>query len=660
MKIKTIKAKILATMIPVFLLSLNIIILINTVGSLSSTENTVERILSETSKTSAIAVEGQLSAINAVIEEIGTIKELSNVRYLKSDKQKILEDKAKQHNFLTLTMADKDGILLNDEDISDYEFFKRSIKGETFVHYPQIKDGGARSDMFFSAPLWRNGIYDSEVVGIIFGSLDGTYLSNIVGNIKVGETGSSYIINNQGTTIADHDYTLVLAEENTIEMSGADNSLLEFAELEKKALNGEPAFGTVSYDNKSYFLHATPISGTDGWVLGVMTQKSEFMSTTYISIAVCVAVAFVSLIVSILIMLNFSNKLTKPIKEIEYAVDEMSKGNYDIEISVKSNDEIGKMAKSLTLMINSTNSIIKDAVRALEEMAEGNFDLTSDVEYVGVYKRIGNAIITIMTSLSDTIGAVKISSEQVSSGADQVSAGAQALSQGATEQASSIEELSATISEISDQIKSNAENARLANQVTIETGKEVENGNQLMQEMLAAMNEISTKSSEIEKIVKTIEDIAFQTNILALNAAVEAARAGTAGKGFAVVAEEVRNLAQRSASAVKDTTMLIGASITAVENGKSIADQTAAALRSVVEKARVVIEKINNISEASSAQAESISQVTMGVEQISAVVQTNSATSEESAAASQELSGQASILNELVSKFKITETVENN
>jgi methyl-accepting chemotaxis protein len=310
-------------------------------------------------------------------------------------------------------------------------------------------------------------------------------------------------------------------------------------------------------------------------------------------------------------------------------------------------------------MIDVTNAITIDTARSLEEMAKGNFDLESDIEYVGVYKRIGNAIVNILSSLSETLAMVKISAEQVSSGSEQVSSGAQALSQGATEQASSIEELSATISEISEKIMTNAEDAKVANEITIKTGNEVINGNRLMQDMLIAMDEINTKSHEINKIIKTIEDIAFQTNILALNAAVEAARVGSVGKGFAVVAEEVRNLAQRSSNAVKDTTQLIEASINAVENGKTIADETAMALRSIVEMTAITIEKIDNISKSSSAQADSISQVSMGVEQISAVTQTNSATSEESAAASQELSSQALMLNELIDRFKIQGGTKN-
>ena len=329
-----------------------------------------------------------------------------------------------------------------------------------------------------------------------------------------------------------------------------------------------------------------------------------------------------------------------PIFEIEKAASRMAQGDLDIDISYTSKDELG---------------VLSDQVRDLAQMASGDFtvDSTCETEYTGGFKPLLISFRAIAEKLNHTILQISESSAQVASGSDQVSSGAQALSQGATEQASSVEELAATINEISEKVKQNAENARQANHMAGVVGSEMQTSNQKMQEMMQAMNNISNCSDEIGKIIKTIEDIAFQTNILALNAAVEAARAGTAGKGFAVVADEVRNLAGKSAEASKNTSVLIENSLRAVENGTLIADETAQSLLQTVKGVEEVANIISQISEASNNQAEAISQITMGIDQISSVVQTNSATAQESAAASEELSSQSQLMKDLVGRFRL-------
>lgn len=363
-----------------------------------------------------------------------------------------------------------------------------------------------------------------------------------------------------------------------------------------------------------------------------------------------IAAAFVCAIV---LAYFIARGISRPIAQIEEAAAHMAKGDYDIEILHHSGDETGSLAESMRKMIIVTKGIILDTSRGLDEVAKGNFDIAPTVEYVGVFKRIETALEGIIGGLSDTMAQIDIASEQVSSGSEQVSSGAQALSQGATEQASSVQELAATINEISRQVKSNAQNAIMAGEKVGIASAEVAESNQKMQELISAIGEISRSSQEIGKVIKTIEDIAFQTNILALNAAVEAARAGAAGKGFAVVADEVRNLASKSADAAKGTTNLIEGAVKAVENGTRLVDNTAKSLIAVVGGTNDVAELVTKISSASSQQADAIEQITQGIDQISSVVQTNSATAEESAAASEELTGQAQMLKILVGKFKL-------
>ncbi len=383
------------------------------------------------------------------------------------------------------------------------------------------------------------------------------------------------------------------------------------------------------------------------------TEESFFLYKTaiFLMTAVIAAVILVGVFFSFVII----RLIKAPISEIESAAIRMAEGDLDVELSYTSEDELGILAEQVRRLIHKLQVIIDDENKFLAKMASGDFTVDSvcEEEYTGGFHPLLISFRGIAQKLNDTMLQINQSSVQVASGSEQVSNGAQALSQGATEQASSVEELAATISEISSKVKQNAENARQANTKADSVSMEMNVSNEKMQQMIQAMDDISNCSNEIGKIIKTIEDIAFQTNILALNAAVEAARAGTAGKGFAVVADEVRNLASKSAEASKNTSVLIENSLKAVENGTQIADETAHSLFQAVSGVNEMTNIIGEISEASNAQADSISQVTMGIDQISSVVQTNSATAQESAAASEELSSQSQLMKSLVGRFKL-------
>ncbi|MBP2627659.1 MAG: chemotaxis protein [Firmicutes bacterium] len=296
---------------------------------------------------------------------------------------------------------------------------------------------------------------------------------------------------------------------------------------------------------------------------------------------------------------------------------------------------------------------IKEATEVLGEMAEGNLCVEMQGDYKGSYALIKNSLNNTIQSFIDLLGNINEATDQVTSGSRQVSDGSQALSQGATEQASSVEQLTVSISQVATQTKDNAIHANQANELALKAKEDAEQGNLQMNKMLKSMEEINESSSKISKIIKVIDEIAFQTNILALNAAVEAARAGQHGKGFAVVAEEVRNLAARSANAAKETTALIEGSVKNVEDGTQTANGTAKALEEIVNGVARAASLVGDIASASNEQATAIAQINKGVEQVAQVIQTNSATAEESAAASEELSGQADMLKEMISKFRL-------
>ncbi len=364
-----------------------------------------------------------------------------------------------------------------------------------------------------------------------------------------------------------------------------------------------------------------------------------------------------TLVITLIISTYLTRNITRPLHELERSAKKIVDGNFDIDITYQSKDELGVLANSFKNMTVILESVISDASRILSEMADGNFDVRTEAEkrYVGSFQSLLSSMRKLNRDLSSTLGQINQSADQVAAGSGQVSNGAQALSQGATEQASAVEELASTITGISHQVKNTAKNALEARSQSGTAGDEMEECNTQMRHMMTAMEEITRTSNEIGKIIKTIEDIAFQTNILALNAEVEASRAGSAGKGFAVVADEVRNLASKSSAAAKTTAELIESSIKAVALGTQLADSTAQSLLKAVEGVRMAADKVDLIAEAAERQSNAIEQVTIGVDQISTVVQTNSATAVESASASQELSNQASMLKNLVAKFILRE-----
>lgn len=372
-----------------------------------------------------------------------------------------------------------------------------------------------------------------------------------------------------------------------------------------------------------------------------------------VSLIILLILCACSIIISMSFAVYITRSVTKPVADIKKAAADLANGQLDTSISYTSRDELGDLANSMRTTITNLKAYIQDIGAGLAKLSKGDLNVTPSIEYKGDFEALRDSIQALTDSFNNTLSQINQASDQVAGGSDQVSNGAQALSQGATQQASSIEELAATITEISGQIQQNAVNAEEASKIARETGNQMTESNHKMQEMIQAMRHISDSSNEISKIIKTIEDIAFQTNILALNAAVEAARAGTAGKGFAVVADEVRNLASKSAAASKDTAALIETSIQSVQTGTKIADDTAQSILLAVDGAKNAVEKIDMISRASNEQSSAVTQVTQGVDQISAVVQTNSATAEQSAAASEELSGQAQILKDLVGQFKL-------
>ncbi len=346
-------------------------------------------------------------------------------------------------------------------------------------------------------------------------------------------------------------------------------------------------------------------------------------------------------------------KIVHPVLNITEESSNLSQGSLKFHVEVKEDNEIGKLVQSLEQSVNTIKEYVSDIDVTMSYLADGDFTASPSIPYIGDFKPIEASINNFIDNVKSTLSQLETISEQVSYGSGQVSNSAQSLAQGATEQASSVESLSLTTNEISKSATENAKAAHQSMEQLEQANDEVGTCNESMKDMVKAMDHINTSSQEIGKILKTIEDIAFQTNILALNAAVEAARAGAAGKGFAVVADEVRNLAAKSDEAAKATKELIESSMAAVENGNHIVSSVSNALQKTADLSSEAVSGMGKIASSVENEAKAIEDVTVGIDQISTVVQSNTATSQEQAAASEELSVQAQMLKEQLNKFKL-------
>ncbi|MEA4993491.1 MAG: methyl-accepting chemotaxis protein [Oscillibacter sp.] len=567
------------------------------------------------------------------------------------------EAEAKRSGYILFGFADKTGkaVILNSNretnDVSDRPFFQSAIQGTPTASDLMFSKLDGKPVLVYAAPVYENG----QIIGVLYGRRDGLTLSQICENVTYKNTGYGYIVNNEGIKVAHKNTDLVLRQDNDIENGKTDPALAALGALTEQMTTRQRGGGEYTYNGKEKLVEFTPIEGSP-WILAMTLETNEVIERTHVLTQMLMLLCMVMAAVGAAVTWLISGSIAKPIKSVTKAAQQIADGDFDVRLSVKSKDELGRLSDAFQLTIQrlvNYQGYIDEISDVLSCVAGGDLTVELQREYAGQFKKIKDNLQSMLDNLDSTLLQIHQSADFVDADAEQVSTGAQALSRGATEQASAVEQLSASIEEVTGQIRQNAENARLAQEKAEFAGRELHSSNDHMQEMVAAMGEISFKSSEILKIIKIIEDISFQTNILALNAAVEAARAGQHGKGFAVVADEVRNLAGKSAVAAKDTTALIEQTLAAVENGSRTADVTAKALEASARETTEAVELIDKIAAASQEQAMAIVQINQGVGQISSVVQTNAATAEESAAASQELSEQSALLKGLLAGFKL-------
>ena len=650
---KSIRKKITVCLIATVLIALFAVGTSSIFLNYRSTVATVEQMMSQTAVLAAERIEQELTAYKNVAMDTGLLTQLANTFVSVEEKRAIIDERIRLHGFQRGNIIDANGISIFDgNDYSDREYVKQAMQGKVFVSEPLVSKITGELSIMVAAPLYSGR---GEIAGVVYFVPPETFLNDIVSSIKIGENCRAYMINKEGDTIAD--ITLdTITTQNVEREARSDKSLKSRAALHEAMRQGENGFGSIQAEDGPRFLAYAPVGGTDGWSVAVASPKSNFLADTYFGMLINVMVILVSILASIVVALKLSSNISVPMRACAERMKLLVEGDLDSPVpQATGQDETAELTRSTADMVRGLNTIIGDIGFLLTEMAGQIFDIQSSHRdaYVGGFQSILGSMRTLKVSLSDTIRQIDSAAGQVSSASSQVSMGAQTLSQGSMEQASSVEQLAATITDISGSARQTASAAEEARQMVERAGARLGTSVEYVKELNQAMEKISSSSEKISKIIATIEDIAFQTNILALNAAVEAARAGAAGKGFAVVADEVRNLASKSDEAAKATKELIESSITAVSEGGQAVNRVTDSLEQTNVIAGGVVGKMDLVVEAVDSQTQAIAQVTEGVDQISAVVQTNSATAQESAAASEELSAEAESLKLLVGQFTL-------
>ena len=567
-----------------------------------------------------------------------------------------MQSKVEQYEYTGCGLTMQDNIdIVSGWDCTTQDTVVQALAGKVYFSEPKIKEGGPLTS-YFSAPLWKDGLANTEIIGTVIFMSNDYFLQDIVKEISLSESCEVILLDQHGNIIADSAQETLSEIVNMIELSKEDSSYASYAGIQEKMVAQEKGFSDYSFNGSRRYISYAPIEGTDGWSVAVTVSQGDYASSFLVSVAGVIAVMVGAILVSIKIAKQLGSNIAAPIDACTERIKLLAEGDLHTEVVV---DDSLKEAEILTTAAKefamSLNALIGDMDYLLSELSRGNFVVRSKSEesYIGDFTNLLTSVRELRVKLSETLHHIQESATQVMHGSNQMATSSQDLADGAANQTDAVYSLTQTIMEIADGVGQNAQQSRMALAKMDEVERATMESNEEMSSMTAAMERISATSMEIANIVTEIENIASQTNLLSLNASIEAARAGEAGRGFAVVAEEIRKLAESSSQSALNTKNLIDASIKEVEVGNQITERTAESLNKVVEILAEVRQDTETSARLSEEQAEAMRSIESEITQITDVVQSNSATAQESSAVCEELTAQAISLNDLVEEFTI-------
>lgn len=588
----------------------------------------------------------QLADYMNIVQVLGR-DEIISGDYSVKEKMEVVNAYVQAYGFTSGNILDKNGVSIKDgTDFSSRNYVANALAGKVNISEVNLSKYTNTYGVSVAAP-----IYDGEnnVKGVIYLRLENNFILDIIGKIKISENGYAYLVDEAGNIIVHPDETIsnhvnILEESHTL------------AALGKRMLSGERGSGQYTRKNKLLFCGYSPVINSNGWSMVIAAPEADFTENLYGVIRMTLIVTILAIIAALLISASVAGYVGKSVNNVKDVLVRIVNGDFSMKLErSQKKDEIAVLENSAAELVDTLSDIVGSSNRILGAMAKYDLTMENMKSYPGEFNSISVSVNTIKNMLNQMIVKVQNTVAGVETGSTQLSEAAAMLSEGTVMQASSIQKVVKDFEDVVEKINHISSNTSIVNGNLMRLDAQIQNSNEEMTQLLEAVKEVEKMSGDIQKIVATIDSIAFQTNLLSLNASVEAARAGESGKGFAVVAGEVRNLATKSIAASKRTADLIEKCLTSIVHAKECADTTFGCLVDIVSGSGEISRTFGDISADTAEQSERSKDIQSEINRISDVIQSNSSTAEETAASSETLSNQASDLDNLVRMFKVKE-----